>query len=291
MAKPIIAIMYDFDKTLCGKDMQNYEFIPNLGMTPEEFWGLTGEVCGKFNIDKILGYMYVMVTQCKEKNIPLTREYLKGLGSGIEFFKGVDTWFQRINEYGEELGVKIEHYIISSGTKEIIEGCSIANEFKKIYGCEFLYGDDKTAIWPKKAINYTNKTQYLFRISKGALDDNDEVGINQVTADEKRRVQYNNMIYIGDGMTDIPCMKLVKEKGGKAIAIYQYAQKEKVFDLVNDGRINYACLCDYSEGSRLDKIVKLILEDMSISHRINYIEDKYYNEYMNSIAEKQGEKK
>lgn len=291
MAKPIIAIMYDFDKTLCSKDMQNYGFIPNLGMTPEEFWGQTGEICKKINLDKILGYMYMMVKKCKEKKIPLTREYLKNLGAKVEFFKGVDTWFQRINAYGDELGIKVEHYIISSGTKEIIEGTSIAGEFKKIYGCEFMYGDDKIAMWPKKAINYTNKTQYLFRVSKGALDENDDDGVNQAADDDKRRVQYTNMIYIGDGMTDIPCMKLVKERGGKAIAIYQYAQKEKVFDLVNDGRINYACLCDYSEGSRLDKIVKLILDGMSISHKINETEDKYFDEYMSKMQEKQNDEK
>ena len=170
MKKPIIAIMYDFDKTLSSQDMQNYNFIPNLGLTPAEFWSKTEEVCVKHNMDKILGYMYVMMAECKAKGIKLTKEYLKSLGSGVELFKGVDTWFDRINAYGEELGLRIEHYIISSGTKEIIEGCKVAKEFKRIYGCEFMYGDDKTAIWPKMAINYTNKTQYVYRISRGALE-------------------------------------------------------------------------------------------------------------------------
>lgn len=285
MKKPIIAIMYDFDKTLSTKDMQNYNFIPNLGYTPEEFWGKTEEVCEKHNMDKILGYMYLMASECRNKGVKLTKEYLKSLGSGVELFKGVDTWFSRINAYGESLGLKIEHYIISSGTKEIIEGCKIAKEFKKIYGCEFLYGEDKTAIWPKMAVNYTNKTQYVYRISKGALDATDEEKLNSATNDKDRRVNYENMIYIGDGMTDIPCMKLVKSRGGKAIAIYQVHQKEKVQNLVRDNRINYVCPADYREKSKIDNIVKLILESMSASHKVKVTEEKIINEYKSSVMD------
>lgn len=285
MKKPIIAIMYDFDKTLSSMDMQNYQFIPNLGLTPAEFWGKTEEVCNKHNMDKILGYMYVMMNECNKKGIKLTKEYLRSLGSGVELFKGVDSWFERMNSYGEELGLKIEHYIISSGTKEIIEGCKIAKEFKRIYGCEFMYGDDKTAIWPKIAVNYTNKTQYVYRISKGALEEKDEEKLNSATTEKDRRVAYENMIYVGDGMTDIPCMKVVKSRGGKAIAIYQNQQKEKVQNLVRDNRINYVCPADYRENSKMDKIVKLILENMAASHKVKMTEEKIINEYKASVME------
>ena len=284
MKKPIIAIMYDFDKTLSSQDMQNYNFIPNLGLTPAEFWGKTEEVCVKHNMDKILGYMYVMMAECKAKGIKLTREYLKSLGSGVELFKGVDTWFDRINAYGEELGLRIEHYIISSGTKEIIEGCKVAKEFKRIYGCEFMYGDDKTAIWPKIAVNYTNKTQYVYRISKGALEESEEEKLNSATEDKDRRVNYENMIYVGDGMTDIPCMKVVKSRGGKAIAIYQNQQKEKVQNLVRDNRINYVCPADYREKSKMETIVKLILENMAATHKVKMTEEKILKEYKSSIS-------
>ena len=284
MKKPIIAIMYDFDKTLSSQDMQNYNFIPNLGLTPAEFWSKTEEVCVKHNMDKILGYMYVMMAECKAKGIKLTKEYLKSLGSGVELFKGVDTWFDRINAYGEELGLRIEHYIISSGTKEIIEGCKVAKEFKRIYGCEFMYGDDKTAIWPKMAINYTNKTQYVYRISKGALEESEEEKLNSATEDKDRRVNYENMIYVGDGMTDIPCMKVVKSRGGKAIAIYQNQQKEKVQNLVRDNRINYVCPADYREKSKMETIVKLILENMAATHKVKMTEEKILNEYKSSIS-------
>lgn len=284
MKKPIIAIMYDFDKTLSSQDMQNYNFIPNLGLTPAEFWSKTEEVCVKHNMDKILGYMYVMMAECKARGIKLTKEYLKSLGSGVELFKGVDTWFDRINAYGEELGLRIEHYIISSGTKEIIEGCKVAKEFKRIYGCEFMYGDDKTAIWPKIAVNYTNKTQYVYRISKGALEENEEEKLNSATDDKDRRVNYENMIYVGDGMTDIPCMKVVKSRGGKAIAIYQNQQKEKVQNLVRDNRINYVCPADYREKSKMETIVKLILENMAATHKVKMTEEKILKEYKSSIS-------
>ena len=218
--------------------------------------------------------MYVMMAECKAKGIKLTKEYLKSLGSGVELFKGVDTWFDRINAYGEELGLRIEHYIISSGTKEIIEGCKVAKEFKRIYGCEFMYGDDKTAIWPKMAINYTNKTQYVYRISKGALEESEEEKLNSATDDKDRRVNYENMIYVGDGMTDIPCMKVVKSRGGKAIAIYQNQQKEKVQNLVRDNRINYVCPTNYKENSYLDRIVKLIIKTSCLVSELSNLEEK-----------------
>ena len=233
MAKQIIALMYDFDKTLCTEDMQNYEFIPNLGLTPKEFWGLTNEVSTKYKMDKILAYMYVMKEECAKRGIKLTKKYLNSLGKSIKYFNGVSTWFERINNFGASLGVEIEHYIISSGTKEIIEGSQIAKYFKNIYGCEFLYGENEEALWPKVAINFTNKTQFIFRISKGTLDISDDEKLNSDTPDKNRHVFYRNMIYIGDGMTDIPCMQVVKDKGGKSVAVYKKEEMSKVLKFTN----------------------------------------------------------
>lgn len=264
MAKPVVAILYDFDKTLSTEDMQNYSFIPNLGYTPSEFWGLTTEFGNKYHMDKILAYMFVMVRECKRKNIKLTKEYLNSLGKNIKYYPGVTTWFDRINRFGAANGVEVEHYIISSGTKEIIEACDIAKEFKEIYGCEFLYDEEtKEAIWPKLAINYTNKTQFVFRISKGTLSILDEKKLNRDTPDNERHVQYENMIYIGDGMTDIPCMQLVKDKGGKSIAVYRQQEAHKVLPLVNDERLNYVCAADYTQNSSLEKFVQLSIENMA----------------------------
>lgn len=264
MAKkqPIVAILYDFDKTLATDDMQNFSFIPQLGMTKEDFWGSTEKLAKKTGMEKILAYMYMMIEKCREKGINLTKDYLYKLGKDVKFYEGVTAWFKRINAYGEEQGVKIEHYIVSSGTKEIIEGTSIAKEFKEIYACEFLFDDNGIATWPKIAINYTAKTQFVFRIVKGVLNSHDDVGLNSRT--ESKRVPFRNIIYIGDGLTDIPCMTLVKEKGGKSIAIYPKGKKDKVYSLFEEERVNYICRGDYSVNSDLDKIVKLIINQVSI---------------------------
>lgn len=274
--KPIVAIMYDFDKTLCSEDMQNYSFIPALGMTPAEFWNLTTVFSDKENVEKILSYMYMMVLQAKKKGIKLTKEYLQSLGKDIKYFDGVTTWFNRINAYGESLGLTIEHYLVSSGTKEIIDGCSIAKEFKAIYGCEYVF-DEITGepIWPKIAINYTMKTQFFFRISKGTIDINDDYALNKKMP--KRRVPYRNIIYLGDGMTDIPCMILVKENGGKSIAVYQKGQKDRVISLFDDGRVNYICRADYRFGSELEKITKLIIEGISVTEQLIAKENELIN--------------
>ena len=260
--QPIVALLYDFDKTLATDDMQNFSFIPALGMTPAEFWGATSEFTQKTGMESILCYMYMMIAKCKEKGIPLTKEYLNKLGKDVKLYDGVTTWFKRINSYAEEMGVTVEHYIISSGTKEIIEGTSIAKEFKAIYACEFLFDEDGIASWPKIAINYTAKTQFVFRVSKGALDSLDVVGVNSKS--NSRRVPYGNIVYLGDGLTDIPCMTLVKEKGGKSIAIYPKGKKEKVYPLFEEGRVNYICRSDYSSNSDLEKIIKLIINQASI---------------------------
>ena len=281
MAKLTIGIMYDFDKTLCTTDMQNYDFIKNLGISPEDFWSEAGENTVANSMDKILSYLYLMVKKCKEKNIPLTEKYLNSLGDSIVYYRGVQSWFERINTYAQSLGANVEHYVISSGVKEIIEGTSIAKYFKKIYACKFIYDQEtKEAIWPGMAINYTQKTQYIFRISKGALDEMDEYKLNMETKDKHRAIQYRNMIYIGDGLTDIPCMQLLKDKGGKSIALYQSGGKEKVTPLVGDGRINYVCVADYSINSTLEKIVKLMIENMVLLETLKAKEDKQLQLFM-----------
>ena len=254
-----IALIYDFDKTLSKTDMQNYDFISNLGMNPSEFWGETGKLIDENESDKILAYMYMMVTECNKKGIKLTREYLNSCAKGIEFYDGVLDWFTRINQYAFSMGVELEHYIVSSGTEEIIEGTPIHKYFKKVYGCSFLYKDG-IAVWPRLAINYTNKTQFIFRIAKGVLDIRDDDSVNKKT--DKLAINYDNMIYFGDGLTDIPCMKIIKDAGGKSIAIYQKGKEDKVLPLLNDERVNFAVPADYSDGSKLDTIVKMIIGNM-----------------------------
>ena len=264
--KLTIALMYDFDKTLADQDMQNYSFIPNLGMTPEEFWGKVESFRKKNYMESILGYMYYSMHVCKERGIPFTKEYLKECGKDVKFYKGVQNWFDRINKYAESLDVKIEHYIISSGIKEIIDGCSIADKFKKIFACQYYFDENGEAVWPKIAINYTQKTQYIFRISKAAYDETDNKKVNDKMND--RVVNYQNMIYFGDGITDIPCMTFVKKQGGTSIAVYNKGQKNKVTGLLLDDRVNYIIPADYQEGSDLDSLIKCIIQEMKLSHTL-----------------------
>ena len=284
MAKTTIGILYDFDKTLCTTDMQEYSFIKNLGMTSEEFWGEAAGITDKHEVEKILAYMFVMIKKCKEKGIKLTEKYLKSCGENVVLYKGVLSWFDRINKFGEEMGVNIEHYIISSGTYEIIKGTPIAKYFKRIYACKYMYDEKGEALWPALAINYTLKTQYIYRISKGILDVTDDYNLNRLQDESLRRIAYRNMIYIGDGMTDIPCMKMVKSKGGKSIALYPSGKSEHVKPLVEDDRINYVCVADYSPNSSLEKIVKLMIENMAIIDRLEAKEEKQLAQYMKSAA-------
>ncbi len=282
MAKTTIGILYDFDKTLCTTDMQEYSFIKNLGMSSSEFWGAAADLTSKHEVEKILSYMCVMIQKCREKGIKLTEEYLRSCGENVVLFKGVSTWFDRINEFGESLGVNIEHYIISSGTYEIIQGTPIAKYFKRIYACRYMYDENGEAVWPALAINYTMKTQYIYRISKGVLDVTDDYNLNRVQDGSQRSIAYNNMIYIGDGMTDIPCMKMVKQRGGKSIALYPSGKSEAVKTLVDDNRINYVCVADYSPNSSLEKIVKLMIENMAVLDRLKNKEEQQLSQYRRS---------
>ena len=273
MPKTKIGIIYDFDKTLCTDDMQSYTFIKNLGMEPSEFWAEAARTTQAHQVEGILSYMFVMIRECKKRGIPLTEEYLNKCGENVVLFKGVTTWFDRINEFGEQMGVEIEHYIISSGTYEIIQGTPIAKYFKRIYACRYMYDENGEAIWPARAINYTLKTQYIYRISKGILDVLDDYNLNRLQDESLRRIAYRNMIYLGDGLTDIPCMKMIKEKGGKSIAVYAAGRSETVKPLVDDDRINYVCAADYSKDSTLEKIVQLMIENMAVLEKLKYKEE------------------
>lgn len=270
--KPIVAILYDFDSTLAKSDMQNFGFIPALGMTPAEFWQKTTQFSNETGVERTLSYLYMMVKMTNEKGIKMTPEWLKSLGKNIEFFPGVLDWFDRINHYGSEHGVKVEHYLISSGNREIVQGCPIAKAFKVMYACEFLFDKSGKAVWPKLAINYTQKTQYFFRISKGVYDATDDVGVNEKKPD--RRIPYSNIVYIGDGMTDIPAMIIAKNNGGKSIAVYPKGREEKVQDLYDDGRVNYVCQADYREGKDLEKVLHLIIQGVAINDALGIRESK-----------------
>lgn len=257
--KTIIALMYDFDKTLCTKDMQEYNFIPKIGMTSDTFWTESNSLASAKKMDQILAYMYLMLKKSEATSNSILRKDFVDAGKTVEFFPGVLEWFDRINAWGEAHGVTIEHYIISSGLKEIIEGTPIKRKFKEIYASEFLYDENGIAVWPKLAVNYTAKTQFLFRINKGVLDISQNNKLNEYVPDHARRVPFSHMIYIGDGLTDVPCMKLVKLNGGKSIAVYQPRKRKKVTPLLQDKRVDFIAEANYSEGSELESIVQEII--------------------------------
>lgn len=265
---PVIAICYDFDKTLSPDDMQAQGYIQSVGWDVDEFWKKSNELASSSGMDQNLAYMYVMLREAEGKLL-FTRETLMNYGSRVQLFPGVDDWFERIRGYGASHGVKIEHYIISSGLKEMIEGTRAArsNAFERIYASTFHYNEKGVAVWPAQVVNYTNKTQFLFRIEKGVLDINDPA-VNDVFLPDELRIPRRNMIYIGDSDTDVPCMKLVREGGGYSIGVYnaQTQDKTKVYKMMRDGRIDYFAPADYSAGSELDALVKAMIDRVSVGN-------------------------
>ena len=265
---PIIAFLYDFDKTLCTTDMEDYAFIPSLGYTPAEFWGRANAFGWENRMDGLLAYMYTMIQECAAQNIKLDRAFLNHCGESIQLFPGVREWFARINAFGESLGVQVEHYVISSGLREIIEGSGIAQEFREIYACEFYYNENGDACWPKLDVNFTNKTQFVYRINKGILDVSRDKELNDSMPDDSKRVPFTNMIYMGDGLSDVPCMKMMRAYGGQAIAVYQASNRQGVEKLLADGRVDFIFPADYREGMELDRTVRDILRKMTINDRL-----------------------
>ena len=272
------AILYDFDKTLCTKDMQEYSLIPKLGYeNAGVFWDEVTELTVRNKMDGISAYLYHLQRKYAEQGTPLTKEMFMTIGRDIEFYPGVKTWFRRINDYGRKAGFLVEHYIISSGMTEIIASTPIADEFRKIYACRYYYENDE-AIWPAQVVNYTTKTQYIFRINKQVLDENDDKSLNEYVPPKNRPVPFSRMVYVADGITDIPCMKLVKEHGGKSIAVYnpQSAKAEAVAKkLIDDNRANYMAKADYSEGSDMEKTMKLIFDHMKADLALEKLEGIY----------------
>ena len=276
---PVLAICYDFDKTLSPDDMQAQGFIQSLNVDVNEFWQESNTLAKEHDMDNNLAYMYMMATKSYGKQF-LTKEVLADYGSKVALYKGVSTWFERIRQYGLKQGVQIEHYIISSGLKEMIEGTEMAKNgaFKKIYASEFMFDDKGVAVWPAQAINYTNKTQFLFRIQKGVLDINDP-GVNDYIRPEEQRVPFRNMIYIGDSDTDIPCMSLVNVNGGHSIGVYDpdSKNKDKVYKMMQHHRIRYYAPADYTDGSDLDTVVKQIIQKTAAYEALEqqYVRNKH----------------
>lgn len=284
--KPILAICYDFDRTLSPEDMQAQGYIQSIGYDVADFWKESNSLAADNDMDQNLAYMYTMVTKARGRLV-FNKEILKADGAKIKLYPGVDTWFTRVNQYGQEKGITIEHYIISFGLKEMIEGTMVAKYFKKIYASSFYFDDVGVAVWPAQAVNYTNKTQYLFRIKKGILDINDQK-VNDYFDPDKVVVPFRNMVYIGDSDTDIPCMKLVNSNGGYSIGVYdsETQDKTKVFKMLREHRIKYFAPADYREGSSLEGLIKNIVDRT----KTNEVLERKYFKCFDEMSEEQKNK-
>ncbi|MCR5003446.1 MAG: haloacid dehalogenase-like hydrolase [Bacteroidales bacterium] len=275
--KPIIALIYDFDGTLSPGNMQEFGFIQAIGQTPEEFWTKSNEIAETSDASNILSYMKLMIDEAKRQGIKLRKQDFKKFGEHIDLFEGVRGWFKLINEYGEQNGVIIEHYINSSGLTEIIEGSPIADEFKHIYACSFIYNSKGEAVWPGVAVDYTAKTQALFKINKGVFTARDSKQVNESITEDAKRIPFPHMIYFGDGETDIPSMKIVKMFGGNSIAVFNPEHEKKraqAQKLLRQERVNFITPANYTKDSRTYRLVCTIIDKIKAEYDL-----KQYGRY------------
>lgn len=272
------AIIYDFDGTLSPINMQEHEFIPKLGMTSNEFWQKAKTLAKDQNACEILCYMHLMLKEAAYKGLKVVREDIREYGNDIVLFEGVETWFERQNKYAKSKGVKLSHYVISSGIKPLIEGTAIAKHFEKIFACDFIYDVDGKPIAAGTAIDYTAKTQYIFRINKGCLEQWDNGMINSYVPVEDRPIPIENMIYIGDGSTDIPAMKMTSNYGGLSVCVYtprSKTKKEYANKLLSENRADCVARADYREGKDLEKIITARIDMIAADQSFKRIKQKY----------------
>ena len=266
-----LAIAYDFDGTLARGNMQEYDFIPALNMTSQAFWSDVKTLAKSQEADEILAYMRTMIEKADHKKVPIRRSDFKTLGKSVTLFEGVPEWFDRVNAYGKDREIRVQHFIISSGLREMIRGTTISKKFTEIYASGFMYDQHDVAVWPALAINYTTKTQYLFRINKGSLDLSDNSVINRFVPPSERPVPFENIVFVGDGETDIPCMRLVRDLGGHSIAVFDPVKRgasKKAQALVSQGRANIAAGADYRPNSKIDIAVKAIIDKVWAQSRL-----------------------
>ena len=265
--RPMAVFAYDFDGTLAPGNMQEHAFIPDeLGMAHAAFWEECRNLAQAQRGDPILAYMHLMLAKAREKNIELTEQSWRSRGANLPLFPGVQDWFDRQNARADAMGLDLRHFIISSGNRELIEGSPIARHFERIYASAFMFDEAGEAIGPALAVNYTSKTQYLFRINKWTLEEWDDQAINKVVAKHDRPVPFDRIAFFGDGVTDVPTMRLVTDQGGASVAVYDPENPRSVAaakGLRDDGRANLAGPADYTEGSTLDSLAQMILTEMA----------------------------
>jgi len=263
---PRTAIIYDFDGTLAPGNIQEHSLLPcYLGVSPSDFWAEVARRKQLHDADEILCYLGLLLEKAKARELPITYEVLKSQGRDTPLFDGVDGWFARVNAYAETLGLSLDHYVISSGNEELIAGVRIVDQFRKVFASRYAYDSNGLAVWPAVVVNYTTKTQYLFRINKGIENawENEPVNRWQPMAD--RALPFERMIYLGDGDTDIPSMKTVHQLGGNAVAVFDPSKwhtteiQERVQRLISEDRVKFVVPADYRPASQLDVTIRGLL--------------------------------
>lgn len=261
------AFIYDYDGTLAKGNIQEASFLPELGIETKEFWDRVKVKTLAEDADEILVYMQLMLEVARDGKQQITKDFLRKHGKSTQLFPGLEdgSWFERANAFAASEGIELEHYIISSGIKEMINGSPIANYFKHIWASKFAYLNDE-AVWPASAINYTTKTQFLFRINKGILNSWNNTAVNDFTPMADRPIPFERMVFFGDGDTDVPTMKMLTYQGGTSIAVYEDDRKSrgKVHSLISNGRAEFVALADYQESSQMDITAKAILARMKV---------------------------
>ncbi|MBN9290772.1 MAG: haloacid dehalogenase-like hydrolase [Hyphomicrobium denitrificans] len=268
--KKVIALVYDFDGTLSPKPMQEYAFLPKLGIDPKSFWAECTRVSQAERADALITYMHLLYKKAKEKNVRIDRADLVAQGKLVELYPGVATWFDAMHAYVKkragDSGITVKHYLISSGLTEIIEGTKIYPHFANVFASEYWF-DAYDLPFPKRVISDTGKTQFLFRINKG-LEDLSQ-SINAHMPEVQRPIPFSNFIYFGDGDTDVPSMALLKKNGGQAIAVHGPDESEaKCVELFKAGRCDFYAVADYRKGSDLWKRTCLLLDRIIADVRV-----------------------
>src|SRR5512141_2791076 len=259
-----IALVYDFDGTLSPQPMQEYTVLPKIGVAPAEFWAMVNREARETESDPMLVYMRHIIEALERVRVDVKREDFAAMARAIEYFPGVATWFTRMNAYVRRRSkgaVKLQHYLISAGQKEILDGVSIRKHFKRVYASEYHFNHHGVGTFPKLLVTDTLKTQFLFRINKGLELVTDS--INEHMPEAERPIPFANMIYVGDGMTDVPSMALTKKSGGHTVAVYDRGRRTgraTCVKLLNAGRADFIAEADYRRDSKLSRRVQLLLD-------------------------------
>jgi hypothetical protein len=258
-----IALCYDFDGTLCSGYMQNQKLIPDCNIDIGKFWSEVTQYSRDNKMDPTLSYMLLLEDKMHQSNLEITKQNFQNYGKQLELFKGVNEWFSRIKQYGKINNVEIEHYIISSGLTNMIEGCAFNDQIDRIYACEYIFKNGR-GHWPKLSVNYSNKVQFIYRIHKGAFEVHDQDGVNQKKYfGDHIHVPFENMIFFGDGETDVPTFNVLNKNNGKSVCVYE-DKNQKSIDIANklfsDGRVHHLVKNDYTENSEIDQLIKNIIK-------------------------------